>query len=106
MEGSKWSEIVLKLGEEKITQLVNHVLSRSYGGGCKIESSVGQAIASLDLPSRQEMDELKGRLDGLQRRIEGLVARMEELHKPAVRKKGSPRKPADPQEPLPQESME
>jgi len=106
MEGSKWNEIVLKLGEEKIAQLVNAVLSRSYGARCKVETSVERIVEALDLPSRREMDELREKAEELQRQLDALRGRMEETRKPAARKKGGSARPAEQQESFPEVSGE
>jgi hypothetical protein len=100
MEGSKWNERFMKIGEEKVTQLVNQILSRSYGGRCKVEGTVEEVIASLDLPSRQEMAEVNAKVQELSARLESVLLRLDEIQQRLPAKKSSSRKPAA-QEDLP-----
>jgi polyhydroxyalkanoate synthesis regulator phasin len=100
MEGNKWNERFMKIGEEKVTQLVNQILSRSYGGRCSVERTVEEVIASLNLPSREEMAQLNAELQELNGKLEGVLSRLDELQKRAAVKKGAARKPAT-QEDLP-----
>jgi len=98
METSKWN-LFVKLGEEKVTKLVDHVLSRSYvGGRCRTGVMVEEALESLDLPSRQEMNELRGTIDTLNGKLQDLLSRLEKIEKRSPATKGAVRK--TPQEDL------
>ena len=81
MASSKWSDTLLTLGEEKITQLVNQILSKSHSGCEKKQVWIEEYIQDLDLASRKEMEDLKEKVESLNAKIAGLTVRLEELQK-------------------------
>ena len=92
MEASKWSAMLLNLGEEKITQLVNLVLSKSYGGCENKQLWIEDHLADLDLPSREDLEELQGKIESLNGKVDQLTVRLEELGKNPGKGKGAPTK--------------
>ena len=92
MESAKLSGKCLKFGEEKITMAVDHILSRAPKKAVNMELHrmvqsllndkdlwIQETIDSLDLPSRREVDELKGRVAALEGKMGDLLAEFEKL---------------------------
>jgi len=81
MEAFKWSETVFKIGEEKVTQLVNQVLSRHYGGCAKDQALIQEIVEDLALPIRQEVEDLKQQMEALNQKVANLAGQLEDLLK-------------------------
>ena len=81
-----WKERIMDIGEKKITELVNQVLSAK---GCewskegpaelkkRIEELLLSLITSLDLPTKRDLDELNRRLETLNGKVVSLSLKVE-----------------------------
>jgi len=77
MNREGWKGRILQVAEERITDLVNRILATNYPNPGRGRGKILRALASMDIPSREETDALKEQVGRLKKRIEDLSARLE-----------------------------
>lgn len=87
-EPGAWKDRIVDIGEKKITEWVNQILSSK---GCKwpteppaalrrsIEELVSLVLSSLDLPTRKDIDEINRRIETLNGKLVALSLKMEKM---------------------------
>lgn len=96
MKTPQWSETVLKIVEEKVTQLVNEMLSRSYGSCAKNRALILEIVEDLGLPIREEMEEVNKKIEALNDRVSTLAGQIDELRKNAATASGATKRKRPP----------
>jgi len=87
-EPAVWKDRIIDIGEKKITEWVNQILSSK---GCQwpkespmdlrrsIEEIVSFFLSSLDLPTRKDIDEINRRIETLNGKLVALSLKMEKM---------------------------
>jgi hypothetical protein len=87
MDLAVWAATFINRGEEKITRVVDRILSTNYLRLGRRNAGVQEVIESMEVATRDETDALKEQLVTLQRKVDELTARLEALPPSAWKKK-------------------
>lgn len=69
------------LGNEKFVSAVQSIVSRSLSAKGTLDKSIRTVLATMSLPSVQDIDDLRGRLEELDRSVGELAAKLDKVEK-------------------------
>lgn len=107
IRSNPWIQKMMSAGEAQLDRLISQMLanekfvaalqtavSRTVAAKGTLDKSLRTVLATMNLPSVQDIDDLRGRLDELDRSLGELGAKLEEVEKGLSSKKSAPAKAA------------
>lgn len=79
------------LGNEKFVGAVQGIVSRSLSAKGTLDKSIRTVLATMSLPSVQDIDDLRGKLDELDRSVGELARKLDEVEKAMAKPKAAAR---------------